>query len=165
MGNKSKALFIAMVFGLLAGCATNPPAGPAFSDLAQVPPKQGLATVYIYREYAEPTAWNSTIHVGSEKVATLGQGEYTWIYAQPGNRKISGKWPLMSGQNDAEIELSFAANEVYFVDLIGISQFSHMSYDTMYFNMGSGLNLVKPTEALQRLKTCCRLQSALKPTY
>lgn len=164
MSNKFKQTIILILTGFHIGCATVA-TGPAFTGLDQVEPKEGLATVYIYREYAEPTAWGSTIYVDSQRVATLNQGGYTWIYAKPGTKKISGKWSGLSGQKDSEISVDLSANNTYFINLTGISQLSGASGTTMFVTMGSGLNLVDPVESVKRLKACCKLQAAELTTY
>ncbi len=163
MSRKLKLAIVVCLAAFHYGCATVA-TGPAFTGLDQVQPKEGLALVYIFREYAEPTAWGSTIHVDSQKIATLNQGGYTWIYAKPGTRVFSGKWAGLSGQRDSEITLDLAANETYFVDLTGISRASGAG-STTYVTMGSGLNLVDPTESVKRLKACCKLQAAELATY
>lgn len=162
MSKKLKLVISILLVGILSGCATVAK-GPAFTGLEEVKPRQGLAIVYIYREYAEPTAWGSTIHIDSQRVATLNQGGYTWIYAKPGTRKLSGKWPALSGQDDSELSIDLAANTTYFVNVTGVSQLS--SSMPGFITMGSGLNLVDPQESVNRLKICCKLQTAESTTY
>ena len=164
MNGKLKLVVLVFFISFHLGCATVAQ-GPAFSGLEEVKPKEGHAILYIYREYAEPTAWGTTIHIDSQRVATLNQGGYTWIYAKPGTRNLSGKWAGLSGQKDSELSINLSANSTYFVNVTGISRLSGASGTSMFVTMGSGLNLVDPEESVKRLLACCKLQAAESTTY
>ncbi len=148
----------------ISGCATIAE-GPAYSVAKANKSRQGYATLYVFREYAEPTAWGATIHIDGKEISTLNQGGFTWIYAKPGNRNITAVWAGLSGQRDSKISLNFLENKKYYVDLTGISQVSGVSLDFIYFRVGSGLNSVRPNVAEQKLTKCCKYQKPVSMTY
>lgn len=164
MKNAIKTISISVLFMSVIGCASVAE-GPAYSVAKAKENKEGYATLYILREYAEPTAWGATIHIDGKEVSTLNQGGFTWVYAKPGKRDITAVWPGLSGQKDSKILLELAKGKKYYVDLTGVSRLSGVSGGSMYFSVGSGLNGVHPTMAEQRLEKCCKYQKPVSDTY
>lgn len=148
----------------LSGCATVAE-GPAYSIAKTKESRYGYATLYVFREYAEPTAWGASIHIDGKEVGTLNQGGFTWIYAKPGNRDITAVWAGLSGQKDSKINMNLSEGKTYYVDLTGISQVSGVSGGFIYFNVGSGLNSVRPNVAEERLTKCCKYQRPLSTVF
>ena len=149
---------------LLSGCASTA-YGPAYLESKAMQGKAGYATLYVFREHAEPTLFGAAIQINGKEVTTLNQGGYTWVYAQPGRNKIKAVWAGLSGQQDSYFTLNIEAGETYYVDVTGISRLAGMSNRHMYFDMGSGLNGVNPAVAEARLEKCCKFQKPVSDTY
>jgi hypothetical protein len=155
---------------LLSGCATVAE-GPAFSDARAVTPMAGRATVYVFRKYAEPTAWGATVHFDDQEVATLNQGGFTWAYLTPGKRRVRAVWAGMSGQRDSEIGLDVKAGNTYYVELTGISKMTGSGPGalpgtiTIYYRIGSGMSEVNPAVAELVLSQCCKFQKPRSTEY
>lgn len=154
---------VAFLFCLsaLAGCVAQ---GPVYSESKPLQEKPGYAVLYVFREYAEPTAWGSTIHIDDKEVVTLDQGGFTWVYAKPGKRKIKAVWAILSGQRNSFISLEIAEGKTYFVDVTGISQMTGAGYGYLV-KMGSGMNDVNPEAAEARLQKCCKFQRPISDSY
>ena len=155
---------------LLSGCATVAE-GPAFSQARALRPMAGKATVYVFRKYAEPTAWGATIQFDNQEVATLNQGGFTWAYLTPGKRTVRAVWAGMSGQRDSFVELDVNAEKIYFVELTGTSRFAGTGTGSlpgtynMYFRVGSGMSEVNPAVAEPIVSQCCKFQKPRAPEY
>ena len=157
MKNLVHFTLISLSIGFILGCATIAK-GPNYSDSKAINSKPGYATLYVFREYAEPTAWGANIQVDTKPVSTLNQNGFTWVYVKPGKKDIKAVWSGMSGQKDSFISIDTVEGKTYYVELTGISQAAGGIYPVMYFKMGSGLNQVKPESAVKRLETCCKFQ-------
>ena len=144
----------------MLGCATVAK-GPSYLESKAIKSKPGFAVLYIFREYAEPTAWGANIQVDTKPITTLNQGGFTWAYVKPGKKEIKAVWSGMSGQKDSFISINIKESRTYYVELTGISQVIGASSSAVYFKMGSGLNEVKPGFAVKKLEVCCKFQ---KPT-
>ena len=144
----------------LSACATVA-SGPSYAEIETVQAKEGYAILYVFREYAEPTAWGSKILVDSEPVATLNQKGFTQTYIKPGTREIWAKWGSTTGQQDSKISLKAETGKIYYIELTGISQLANtraVGLDIVWDVItGSGLGLVNPTDAEKRLQACCCL--------
>lgn len=155
--SKYISLFLLLIG--LSGCATT--MGPAYSISKAKQNKDGYAILYVYREYAEPTAWGATIVLDGKEVTTLAQGGYTWVYITPGNKIITAEWPGLSGQRDSSISLLIEPDKEYYLELIGSSSLGGIYGGTMIFQMGSGLILMDPEAAKNKLINCCNLQEPI----
>jgi hypothetical protein len=164
MRNAIRLVSLAMAILALVGCATVAQ-GPSYSESKAVEAKPGHAVLYVFREYAEPTAWGAKIQIDGKEVSTLNQGGFTWVYTAPGYREIKAVWNPLSGQHDSFVSLNVAEGETYYVELTGISRLSGVSGGSMYFSVGSGLNGVRPDMAEARVRRCCRFQRPLLETY
>ena len=168
---RSDGLVALLTFAIfLGGCATVAE-GPSFSEARAVTPMTGKATVYVFRKYAEPTAWGSTIHFENQEVATLNQGGFTWAYLTPGPRTVRAVWAGMSGQNDSVITLDVEAGSTYYIELTGTTRFAGTEAGTlpgtykMYFRVGSGMSVVNPALAESVVSQCCRFQKPRSLEY
>ncbi len=147
---------------LLSGCAVNGQ-GPSFSEAQAKNYVKGKAVVYVYRKYAEPTAWGGTIRFDKEEVATLHQGAFTWAYLGSGKHTIRAVWPVISAQKDSLIELDIEAENTYYIELTGISRSTFAGVVPgvgvmLNIQMGSGLNEINPIAAEAIVSTCCKFQ-------
>lgn len=158
-----KQLITLVFFPLLVGCATVAK-GPAYSEARAGSAKSGYSTLYVFREYAEPTAWGANIQVDAKPVSTLNQNGFTWVFVKPGKKEIKAVWAGMSGQKDSYISIDVVEGKTYYVELTGISQVAGAAYPIMIFKMGSGLNQIKPESAVKRLEKCCKFQKPVATT-
>jgi hypothetical protein len=141
----------------LSACATVAK-GPSYLESKARKALPDRATVYVLREYAEPTAWGANIQIDGKPVADLNQGGFTWIYIKPGKTEIKAVWSGMSSQKDSFISIDTEAGKTYYVELTGVSQLTGVTLTMMYFKVGSGLSEVKPEAAVKKLETCCKFQ-------
>ena len=142
---------------ILVGCATVAK-GPSYTEAKASKPKPGYATIYVMRDYAEPTAWGAEIRIGGSPLTTLNQKGFTWVYSKPGKTEVRAVWSGMSGQKDSLISIDTEASKTYYLELTGISQFRGIVMSTVFFKMGSGLNEMRPEAAVSKLETCCSFQ-------
>lgn len=159
-------LFFTLVLICLGGCATVEK-GSTYAEVRATAAASDKATVYVFRKYAEPTAWSMTIQIGNREVASLNQGSFTCANLTPGKYQVRGVWPGLSGQRDASIEIDVKPATVYYLEVTGISQAMPEttvitgSIVTMKSRMGSGINEVSSQVAEAALATCCTFR---KPT-
>lgn len=139
----------------VTGCASTAD-GPEYNAAKATAGKPGHATVYIFRAHAEPTLWPATVQVGDREIASLSQKTFTWIYMAPGKRTIKAVWAAMSSQKDSTISLDIKEDEVYFVELKGLSRLSGVSGGTMSFAVGSGMIAYGAGAGERRVSACCR---------
>ena len=152
------------VLASMGGCATNAH-GPAYSQSIPASPPPGFALVYVFRRYAEPTAWGATVQASGQKVATLNQGGFTWMYLKAVPQQIRAAWPILSGQQDSFVDLDLADGSTHYIELVGVSKMAGVSAGLMWIRIGSGLNELKPENARAVLHDCCVLQPGVKTTY
>lgn len=159
---KCFSLVVGAVALFAGGCATMAK-GPSFAE-AKARTKPGHAIVYVFRKYAEPTAWGATIHVDDREGATLNQEGFTWAHVTPGKHRIRAVWPVLSSQKDSFIELADAKpGKTYFFELTGISRMdgatfvgTGMAYS---FKLGSGFRQLPP-EVAEPVVSECRFQKS-----
>src|SRR3569623_1601995 len=113
----------------LSGCATVAQ-GPSYSQARALKTISGYATVYVLRDYAEPTAWGAKIHIDGTPVATLNQKGFTWVYVKPGNKDIKAVWPGASSLKDSAISVETVAGKTYYIELTGVSQMTDFTVTT-----------------------------------
>lgn len=158
MLNYCRRLLLAIaVIVTSVGCATAPD-GPNYAASRAASQPTDKATVYVFRRYAEPTAWEATVQLSGREVTTLGQETFTWVFAQPGKHTIRAVWPALSGQRDSTIEAELQAGKTYYFELVGTSRVAGAVGSAMLFRMGSGLNEVAASTAEATLAGCCRFQ-------
>lgn len=151
-----------LLTAILSACATVAK-GPTYSEAKAFRPDPAHATIYIFREYAEPTAWGANIVINGSATAALNQGGFAWVYSKPGKTEIKAVWSSMSGQNDSFISIETRPGQTYYVELTGISK-GEVKFPFLYFKVGSGLSQIKPDAAVKKLETCCRFQKPANDT-
>lgn len=163
--NHIRRLFLVtvMAFGAV-GCATAPD-GPTYSASRATNQPGDNATIYVYRRYAEPTAWGATVQLSGKEVATLGQETFTWVFVQPGKHTIRAVWPALSGQRDSTIDAELDAGKTYYFELVGTARVTGAAGTVMFFRMGSGLNEVAAASAESTLAQCCRFQKPATQSF
>jgi len=156
------SLFFSLL--ILSAC-TNVAKGPAFSDSKATQKKPGHATLYVFRKYAEPAGWGATLFIDDKEVSVLNQQGFTWVYAKPGTRQLSVVWPGMSGQQDADIQLTLSENKTYFIELSGLSHVHSLSEGKNKNRKRTKLNSIHPRFAERLLNKCCRFEQPKSDTY
>ena len=175
----SFASLISVGLFTLGGCATVLD-GPSYVEAQPKFVKDGKALVYVFRQYAEPTAWGATVHFDDKKVATLHQGGFTWAHLSPGTHSVKAVWPGLSAQRDSHIDLDVKAGNTYYVELTGTSRFDDANPGASYplrtgsgliivpilsVKVGSGLSEVRPEVAEPIVSRCCKFQKPVSTEY
>lgn len=148
----------AVLVALLTACAA-PSTAPTFSQTPLATPKEGMAVLYLYREYAEPTAFKPTLAIDGKEVVALPQQGFTWVYVTPGNHKLTSRWPFLAGAHGVEFSAEYVAGTRYFYEITGSSRLVGMSAAGMNFRTTAQMESQQEREALQRLEKCCRFIS------
>lgn len=148
-----------LALALLAACAA-PADAPSFVQTPRATPVEGKAVLYLFRDYAEPTAWKNTILIDGKEVVTLPQQSFTWIHVSPGKHSLSSRWPMLAGMPKHEFAFEPVAGKSYFFEVTGSSKMTgtiwtptgvHMEVSTQTQMKGSD-----ERAALARLEKCCR---------
>jgi len=137
---------IALIMMLLSGCATSEKA-LSYAE-APVPIKSTKnAVLYIYRKYAQPTAFSAYLEIDGKEAVSLSQEGFTWVYIKPGNHKFKHGWPLFAAMPSVDFEREFKPGKTYAFEISG--RVSGMTAETA----------IKPTNieyAKQKMASCCR---------
>ncbi len=146
-----------LVVGALAGCATG--GGQPFQADRVVDVPADRALVYVYRQNAQPTMWGATITADGRDVASLSQGNFTQVTVPEGPHRFGARWAALSGQKESSIDLDVKAGRTYFVELVGLSQMTGVSTNTMgvvmHLKVGSGM-LEHGPESRDAMAACCK---------
>ena len=135
---------------LLSACATNKKA-PTFSESPMPNVNVNKAILYIYREYAEPTAFSSYLEIDGQKVASLRQEGFTWIYIEPGEYNFVNGWPFSSGMPKLEFKYNLEAGNVYSFEMT-----SKVKMGFFISTVTTSMNFQEIEEATKRIESCCR---------
>lgn len=151
-----------VILASLAGCATGG-SGQKFSVERTVEAPADRALVYVYRKNAQPTMWSATVIADGREVASLSQGDYMIVTVPEGARHFGAHWAALSGQKDSSLDLDVKAGKTYFVELVGLSQMTGVSSDSLgvklHYRIGSGM-LEHGPEAKDEMALCCKAVSA-----
>ena len=142
----------------LALLAVSAPVMAKADQPSETPP--AVANLIIFRAYAQPTVWPVTVKIDGQKIASLGQKRFTALHLTPGTHKVRLVWPFISGQTNAEGEVSVADGQTSYLEIKGISQFAGLGYQTMYFNMGSSIGTRDAALAAETVRACCTFKAA-----
>ena len=147
---------------VLSACAA-PSTAPTYSQVPAAEPREGMAVLYVYREYAEPTAWSPTISIDGKEFVSLPQQGFSWVYVSPGKRTFLSKWSFLSGSPPVEFSAEFVAGTRYFFEITGTSRLTGTSSGgaglNMHFTTIAQINSPKEREAVRQLEKCCRFIS------
>lgn len=113
------------------------------------------ANFIVYREHAEPLIWSPTVKIDGKKLVALGNRRYTSTYLSPGTYSVKLVWPLLSGQNGKEIEVTIKEGEKRYFEIVGVSRVSGVGINVIYFTIGSGIAEIKPEFAEAAIQQCC----------
>jgi hypothetical protein len=139
----------------LSGCAVSATA-PSFSEAPSPQVGNGKAVLYVYREYAEPTAWTAFLNQEDKELVSLPQKGFTWVYINPGKHRFTFGWPLLASMPKVDFEREFEPNKVYVFEMKGRAALAGMSGGAMYFKTESALLPVELNTATATMAKCCR---------
>ena len=152
---KTSNIFCLLAALLLPACVA-PSTAPTYSQAPAAAPREGVAVLYVYREYAEPTAWKPTIYVDGKEVVSLPQQGFSWVYLSPGKHTLSSRWPRLAAVPPVEFSADYAAGTRYFFEISGTSRMTGTSGITMHFKTTAQVKSAQEREAIQQLQKCCR---------
>lgn len=120
-----------------------------------------MAVLYVYREYAEPTAWSPTISIDGKEVVSLPQQGFSWIYLSPGRHTLASKWSFLAGAPPVEFSADYVAGTRYFFEITGTSRVTGTSPGatggvTIHFKTTAQVRSPQEREAVEQLEKCCR---------
>lgn len=146
---------------ILAGCAVSGTAAK-FGDAPTPVASADQAVLYIFRKYAEPTAWSADFQIDDRSVASLAQQGFTWIYVSPGKHRLTQKWPFLAGMPALNFEREFEANKIYVFEIKGNVTYWGVSEGKMHFTSRSAVAAVELEQAKQAMTACCRYVEAAR---
>jgi hypothetical protein len=138
----------------LAGCVTSQKA-PAYLAAPVPEISSERAVLYIYREYAEPTAFASYLQIDGREVASLNQQGFTWVYVTPGNHKMKYGFPVLAGMPSVPFSHTFEAGKVYAFQMIGTLTVSGSTLEAV-----SAVRPLEIEDAQKKMQQCCRYIAA-----
>jgi hypothetical protein len=146
--NKSFVLLIMTVF--FTACATSQTA-PTYTEAPTPIAKSDQAVLYIYRIYAQPTAWAAYLQLDGNEVTSLHQEGFTWVYVQAGSHKFKYGWPGLAGMPSVNFEHTLEAGQAYAFEMYGSA-----GNPNDYGGAVSQMKNVDIEIAKQKMATCCR---------
>jgi hypothetical protein len=133
-----------LVLALLSGCATTTYAPSPHSD------SSGTTAVFI-RERAEPTAWNVSVLIDGEKMASIANRSSATFDVKPGKHSFKIDWPALAGQLDLIGDVEFSADEPSYFLITGNYEFTGMAYKAIQYNTTVALIRLSRAEGEQIL--------------
>ena len=120
-----------------------------------------MAILYVYREYAEPTAWRPTISIDGKEIVSLPQQGFSWVYVSPGKHTLASKWSFMAGAPPVEFSADYVAGTRYFFEITGTARMTGAGVGyaggvEMHFETTAQVRSPQEQEAIQQLEKCCR---------
>jgi len=144
-----------MRFGIVMGALALAGASSVLAQDEAVAPAAD-ANLFVYRDYAEPTAWAPTLKIDGRKLVAIGQNQYTAVHLAPGEYEIQLSWPFLSGQSGKKGSIRIVEGETLYLEVVGTSQYAGGGPGYMEFLIGSGLT---PREdASDAIASCCRFK-------
>ncbi len=145
---KFKATILPLV--PLAFLAASPPAAtPVIEPTVAIDSEDGI--IFVYRAYAQPTAWAPAVKLDGRKMIGISNRSYTAFKAKPGDHVITLSWPIIAAQGGAKMEVTVEKGKASFIEVTGVSQY----VPGVYIRTGSGIALVEPEHAVPAIKKCC----------
>jgi hypothetical protein len=148
---QTKLGILLLIAGATMGAAPKAPVVvETIKPSATVEGEDGM--VFIYREYAQPTAWSPTVKIDGRKVVAIRNRHYTAVRVKPGDHVVSLTWPIIAAQGGAKMEVTVEKGKAHFVEVTGVSQY----VPGVYIRTGSGIALVAPDHAVLTIEKCCK---------
>jgi hypothetical protein len=146
MNNPNKSLAYLLIAMIFTACATSQTA-PSFSA-APTPVVDGdYAVLYIFRIYAQPTAWPAYLQIDGQEVVSLNQEGFTWVKVKAGPHKFKHGWPALAGMPAVNFEHTLVAGTTYAFQMHGTSAIDGL--ETQMQN-------VEIEVATKQMAACCR---------
>ena len=159
--NKLQLMGCSCVCLLMTACISNPVplSGKApvanskevATPIAENEKSIGDANIVLIRRYAQPTAFPISIRINDEKVASLGQRQYSAISLPKGKYEVVAKWPLIASQEKIEFEIDVDGDVKQYFEFTGEYTVSSAAI-TSYV----GAREFGPEEGLDYVSTCCK---------
>ena len=121
--HQSTALLILtfIILGSVAGCAVSKSA-PTFVSFSEPPSPANYARLYIFRKYAEPTAFQPTVYIDGYEIASFPQEGFTFVALSPTTHHIESTWPMFSGVPKVKFDAQFEPSKTYFLEITGTAR-------------------------------------------
>ncbi|MDF0378601.1 hypothetical protein [Methylophilus sp. YYY-1] len=152
-------LIVVLQVVLLTSCKA-PATAPSFHVAKATESQENKSIFYFYREYAEPTAWKSTIYIDDVEIVSLAQESFSWVYLGPGKHKFASRWSFLSGQRDVEFTEDILPNKRYFYEITGVSKVTgfapYPSGILMFGMVQNQITNLEEDKAVPQLEKCCR---------
>lgn len=145
-----RILLLGFFFVFLTGCTTSRTA-PTFVQTPIPAPQNDMAVLYLFRGYAEPTAFAAHITIDQSEVASLNQEGFTWVYVKAGQHDFSVDWSSWSGVPSLQFKHSLEAGHFYAFQVLG-----HVKMLTPNVVSNAAITRLGVEEAQDRMKACCR---------
>jgi hypothetical protein len=153
--------------GLFAALATSPTQAQAQAQaqapVSPVDAPAGSENVFIFRAYAEPTLWTTTLKIDGRNVAPLKQNSFTAVPVEAGPHKFKLAWPLLSAQSNAELQIDIEPGKTYYFAVIGAAGLDHVEGNIIYVRDGSGFVAIEPERGAPAIQACCTFTAPAKP--
>ncbi|QUM80349.1 hypothetical protein HWV01_08650 [Moritella sp. 5] len=146
----NKIILLTFSILIVSGCATNATA-PSYAEAPLPEVTCDKAILYVFRDYAEPTAWSSYLLVDGKEVISLQQEGFTWVYLAPGDRQFINGWSALAGMPDVKFNHSIEAGKLYSFEMK-----SRVAVNRTSITSTTEIDLLSFDEAEKRLKLCCR---------
>jgi hypothetical protein len=118
------------------------------------------AVLYVYRQYAEPTAWPAQLEIDGRSALSLQQEGFTWVYVTPGNRNLVYRWPFLAGMPKVEFTHQFEAGKTYAFEMTGKARGA-----AIFFVTRSAIRELEWRMAIEQLRACCRYVPAKETSF
>jgi hypothetical protein len=145
-----KPAIVWLLLIVLTGCATSKTASH-FIDAPTPEIRADKAVLYIYRDYAEPTAFAAYLTIDTAKAASLNQQGFTWVYLSPGEHNFRFGWPFIAGMPSVDFKKSLEAGKAYAFQMSG-----SVTMDSSNMYATSAIAPIDIDAARNRMKSCCR---------
>ena len=134
----------------VSGCATSK---TATSFVAAPLPELSAdkAILYIYRDYAQPTAFASYLEVDGIEAASLNQEGFTWVYLSPGEHAFEFGWPFLATMPSVEFKETLEGGKVYAFQMQG-----SVAVSGSMIHARSAIALTDLQAARDQMTACCR---------
>jgi hypothetical protein len=118
--------------------------------------------LYVFREYAEPTAFSADFEIDGRSVTSLAQQGFSWVYLNPGKHRITQKWSFLAAMPTLNFEREFEANKTYAFEIKGRVTLTGISAGMMHITSSTVVATVQEELAKRAMEACCRYVESIK---
>jgi hypothetical protein len=123
----------------------------------------GDANLFVFRAYAEPTLWPTTVKIDGRAVASLSERSFTAVRLDTGSHKLKLSWPLLAAQQSAETQVTIEPGKRYYLMVLGQAGLDHVENNIIYVRSGSNLADVPADKAPAMIEACCAFKAPRQP--